>query len=159
MGTEEHAAVGAGGDPERIDTVRPDRYVVDLHEIDQTQIAIAGGKGAHLGELSHIEGVRVPPGFCVTTDAFQRIVADAPAIDDLVDRLSRLRPDEQDAIRALSAEVRRTIEAIAMPTDLAAAIEHALARLGNDAAYAVRSSATTEDSPTASFAGQQDTHL
>ena len=135
------------------------RYVLDFQEIDQTQVAIVGGKGAHLGELSRIEGIRVPAGFCVTTDAFQRIMAEAPSIDDRLDRLSRLKPDDRDAIRALSAEIRRTIEAIAIPDDLAAAITRALARLGEQAAYAVRSSATAEDLPTASFAGQQDTYL
>lgn len=134
-------------------------YVLALREIDQTQIAIVGGKGAHLGELSRIEGIRVPPGFCLTTEAFQRIMAEAPSIDDRLDRLSRLKPDDRDAIRALSAEIRQTLEAIAIPDDLAAAISGALTRLGEQAAYAVRSSATAEDLPTASFAGQQDTYL
>ena len=95
----------------------------------------------------------------MTTDAFQRIMAEAPSIDDRLDRLSRLKPDDREAIRALSAEIRRTIEGIAIPDDLAAAITRALARLGEQAAYAVRSSATAEDLPTASFAGQQDTYL
>ena len=134
-------------------------YVLGFQEIDQTQVAVVGGKGAHLGELSRIEGVRVPAGFCVTTDAFQRIMAEAPSIDDRLDRLSRLKPDDREAIRALSAEIRRTLEEIAIPDDLAAAITRALARLGEQAAYAVRSSATAEDLPTASFAGQQDTYL
>ena len=134
-------------------------YVLDFQEIDQTQIAVVGGKGAHLGELSRIEGLRVPTGFCVTTDAFQRIMAEAPSIDDLLDRLSRLTADDRDKIRALSAEIRRTLEGIAIPDDLAAAITRPLGRLGEQAAYAVRSSATAEDSPTASFAGQQDTYL
>ena len=134
-------------------------YVLDFQEIDQTQVAVVGGKGAHLGELSRIEGLRVPAGFCVTTDAFQRIMAEAPSIDDRLDRLSRLKPDDREAIRALSAEIRRTLEGIAIPDDLAAAITRPLARLGERAAYAVRSSATAEDLPTASFAGQQDTYL
>ena len=88
----------------------------------ETQVAVVGGKGAHLGELSRIDGIRVPAGFCVTTDAFRRIMADAPSIDDRLDRLSRLEPDDREAIRTLSAEIRRTIEAIAIPDDLAAAI-------------------------------------
>ena len=134
-------------------------YVLGFQEIDQTQVAIVGGKGAHLGELSRIEGLRVPAGFCVTTDAFQRIMAEAPSIDDRLDRLSRLKPDDRKAIRALSAEIRRTLEGIVIPDDLAAAITRPLARLGEQAAYAVRSSATAEDLPTASFAGQQDTYL
>ena len=136
-----------------------EQYVLDLQEVDETQVAVVGGKGAHLGGLSRIEGIRVPAGFCVTTDAFRRIMAEAPSIDDRLDQLSRLNPDDREAIRTLSAEIRRTIEGIAIPDDLAAAITRALARLGEQAAYAVRSSATAEDLPTASFAGQQDTYL
>src|SRR5207248_6190815 len=98
-------------------------------------------------------------GFCVTTDAFQRIVAETPSIDDRLDRLSRLKPDDRDAVRAQSAEIRRAVEEIAIPDDVAAAITRALAGLGEQAAYAVRSSATAEDLPTASFAGQHDTYL
>ncbi|WP_405637739.1 phosphoenolpyruvate synthase [Streptomyces sp. NBC_00056] len=136
-----------------------EQYVLDLEDIDGTQIAVVGGKGAHLGGLSRIEGIRVPGGFCVTTDAFRRIIAEAPSIDDRLDRLSRLNPDDREAIRTLSAEIRRTIEEIAIPGDLGAAITRALALLGDQTAYAVRSSATAEDLPTASFAGQQDTYL
>jgi pyruvate,water dikinase len=136
-----------------------DGYVLDFAEIDQTQVAVVGGKGAHLGELSRIEGIRVPAGFCVTTDAFHRIMAEAPSIDDRLDRVSRLKPDDRAAIRALSAQIRETLEAIPIPDDLAAAITRSLGRLGEHAAHAVRSSATAEDLPTASFAGQQDTCL
>jgi phosphoenolpyruvate synthase/pyruvate phosphate dikinase len=135
------------------------RYVLRFQEIDQTQVAVVGGKGAHLGELSRIEGIRVPAGFCVTTDAFQRIMAESPSMDDRLDRLSCLKPNDRDAIRALSLGVRQTIEGIAIPDDLADAIARELVRLGEQASYAVRSSATAEDLPTASFAGQQDTYL
>jgi pyruvate,water dikinase len=134
-------------------------YVLGFQEIDKTPVAIVGGKGAHLGELSRIEGIRVPAGFCVTTDAFRRIMAEAPSIDERLDRLSRLNPDDRLAIRTLCAEIRRTLEGVAIPDDLAAAITVALAGLGEQAAYAVRSSATAEDLPTGSFAGQQDTYL
>ena len=136
-----------------------ERYVLGLEEVDMTQVALVGGKGAHLGELSRIEGIHVPAGFCVTTDAFRRIVAKAPSIDERLDPLSRLDSDDREAIRTLSAEIRRALEGIAVPDDLAEAITLALARLGEQAAYAVRSSATAEDLPTASFAGQQDTYL
>src|SRR5689334_12199639 len=136
-----------------------ERYVLGLHEVDKTQVALVGGKGAHLGELSRIEGIHVPAGFCVTTDAFLQITTSVPWIDDQLDRLSRLNPDDREAIRTLSAEIRRTLEGIAIPDDLAAAISRALARLGRHSAYAVRSSATVEDLPTASFAGQQDSYL
>ncbi|MCE6998692.1 phosphoenolpyruvate synthase [Saccharothrix sp. S26] len=134
-------------------------HVLGLEEIDQTQVAVVGGKGAHLGELSRIEGVQVPAGFCVTTEAFRRIVEDAPSIDGLLDRLSRLDPDDREAIRAGSAQVRQALEGVAVPDDVAAAVTGALARLGEDAPCAVRSSATAEDLPGASFAGQQDTYL
>ncbi|HLK76519.1 MAG TPA: rifamycin-inactivating phosphotransferase [Streptosporangiaceae bacterium] len=135
------------------------RNVLSLEQIDKTQVALAGGKGANLGELSRIDGIRVPPGFCVTTDAFRRIMAAAPGIDDQLDRLSRLDPGDRQAIRTLSAEIRQTLEGIAIPDDLAAAITGSVTRLGEHAAYAVRSSATAEDLPTASFAGQQDSYL
>ncbi|WP_433729312.1 rifamycin-inactivating phosphotransferase [Actinoplanes sp. CA-051413] len=133
------------------------RYVLDLDRIDGTQGAVAGGKGAQLGALSQLDGVRVPAGFCVTTDAFRRVAV--PSIDDQLVQLSALDPDDRDAIRTLSAEIRRTIEGIAVPEELAANITRALAEHGEQAAYAVRSSATAEDLPTASFAGQQDTYL
>src|SRR5438067_11652503 len=114
-------------------------YVLGFGEIDQEQVAAVGGKGAHLGELSRIEGIRVPAGFCVTTAAYRRIMAEAPAIDERLDRLSDLNPDDRVAIRTLSAEIRRTLEGIAIPDDLAAAMTLALAGLGEQAAYAVRS--------------------
>jgi phosphoenolpyruvate synthase/pyruvate phosphate dikinase len=138
---------------------RTDCYVLGFEEIDRTQVSVVGGKGAHLGELARIEGIQVPAGYCVTTDAFQRIMAEAPSIDDQLDRLSSLKPDDREGIGALSAEIRRILEGIPIPDDLATAITGPLARLGEQAAYAVRSSATAEDLPTASFAGQQDTYL
>ena len=134
-------------------------YALGFHEIDRAEVAVCGGKGAHLAELSRIEGITVPPGFCVTTDAFRRILTEVPSIEDRLDELSRLRPDDSEAIRTVSAEIRRIVEGVAIPDDLAAAITSALTRLGTRAAYAVRSSATAEDSPTASFAGQHDTFL
>ena len=133
--------------------------VLGFEEIDRTHVAAVGGKGANLGELSRIDGLRVPAGFCVTTDAFRRIMAEAPEVDEQLDRLLHLDPGDHDEIRSLSAEVRRTIEGAALPDGLAASVNAALGRLGEHAAYAVRSSATAEDQPTASFAGQQDTYL
>ena len=89
----------------------------------------------------------VPDGFCVTTDAYRRILKAVPSIDVQLDRLSRLDPGGRKAIRALSAEIRRAIEGIAIPGDLASAITGRLARRGGQAGYAIRSSATAEDSP------------
>jgi pyruvate,water dikinase len=133
--------------------------VLDIQEIDRTQVALAGGKGALLGELLRIEGVRVPPGFCITTEVFRRTVAQAPSINAQLDRLSRLKLADRDDVAALCAELRRKIEEIVLPGELAEAVADALVRSGEDLAYAVRSSATAEDSPTASFAGQHDTYL
>jgi rifampicin phosphotransferase len=134
-------------------------YVLGLHEIDGTQVAVVGGKGAHLGELSRIEGTGVPNGFCVTTDAFERIMAEASPAACWLDQLQALKPDSRKAIRELSAEIRRAVEGVAIPDDLAAAISGSLTGLGEQTACAVRSSATAEDLPSASFAGQQDTYL
>lgn len=134
-------------------------FVLGLEEVDKTQAAIAGGKGAHLGELTRIDGIVVPPGFCVTTDAYRRILAEAPDVDEQLGRLAALDPDDRGALRSRSAEIRRTVESTVIPDDLAAAIIGAVAHLGDQAACAVRSSATAEDLPTASFAGQHDTSL
>ncbi|NUR72441.1 MAG: phosphoenolpyruvate synthase [Hamadaea sp.] len=136
-----------------------DRYVLDLQEVDEGQVALAGGKGAQLGGLSRVEGIRVPAGFCVTTEAFRRVLADVPSIDEQLAELARVRLDDLAAIRTLSAAIRESIETAVLPEEVASAVTSALARAGVQAAYAVRSSATAEDLPTASFAGQQDTYL
>jgi len=147
------------GTTTNLNTLQSDGYVLGFDEIDQTHVAVVGGKGANLGELSRIEGIRVPPGFCVTTNAFARIVSEVPSIEDLLDRLSHLGASDRESIGTLSAEIRRIIEGVTIPDHVAAAIIGAVERLGDQVAYAVRSSATTEDLPAASFAGQHDTYL
>jgi phosphoenolpyruvate synthase/pyruvate phosphate dikinase len=134
-------------------------YVLGFQEVDRTRIMVVGGKGASLGELSRLEGIHVPDGFCVSTEAFKRILGEAPTMGEWLDRLSRLKAEDRDGIRELSAEIRTIIEGIAIPEDVQEAITRFLSRLGEQAAYAVRSSATAEDLPAASFAGQQDTYL
>ncbi len=134
-------------------------YVLGLGEIDATKHAIAGGKGANLGELSRIETIRVPDGFCLTTEAFKKTIGENSAVHQLLDRLSLLGTDDQDKIGALGAALRKTIEEIVIPGDIVAAIDRRLSLPGEAIAYAVRSSATAEDLPQASFAGQQDTYL
>src|SRR5436190_12957521 len=120
---------------------------------------VVGGKGANLGELSRIEGIRVPDGFCITTEAFKRIIGETSPINELLDQLSLLKLEDRDKIGEVSGEIRRVIEGIAIPQDIDEEITRFLSRLGEENAYAVRSSATAEDLPTASFAGQQDTYL
>jgi phosphoenolpyruvate synthase/pyruvate phosphate dikinase len=134
-------------------------YVLALGEVDKSKAALVGGKGANLGELSRIEGIRVPEGFCLSTEAFERSVGEPPSISRLLAELSLLRLEDRAEISALSGELRKVIAAVAIPENIATEISRRLAELGEEAAYAVRSSATAEDLPTASFAGQQDTYL
>lgn len=134
-------------------------YIIDFHQIDKTMLAMVGGKGANLGELARIDGVQVPGGFCISTEAFKRIIKESPKVNELLDELSLLKVKELDKIRALSGDIRRIIEEIKVPYDIAEDITSILAHLGEKDAYAVRSSATAEDLPAASFAGQQDTYL
>src|SRR5689334_5409037 len=123
------------------------RYVVDLREAGERNSALVGGKGANLGELSRIAGIRVPPGFCVTTNAYQLFLGKVASIDASIAQLTQLEPEDHEAIRSASATIRRSIEKVAIPDDVATAIASSVARLGEGALYAVRSSATAEDLP------------
>lgn len=134
-------------------------FVLGFHDIDKTKLAVAGGKGANLGELSSIEGLHVPAGFCITTEAYKKIIEETPAMKELLKQLSLLTVGERDKIVKLSSEIRQVIEGASLPQDLQAEIAQYLSGFGENNAYAVRSSATAEDLPTASFAGQQDTYL
>jgi phosphoenolpyruvate synthase/pyruvate phosphate dikinase len=134
-------------------------YVLGFQDIDRTKLMVVGGKGANLGELSRVEGIRLPHGFCITTEAFKRIIGETPSINELLDQLSLLKVEDRDKIGELSGKIRRVIEGTAIPQDISEEIARLLSELGEKDAYAVRSSATAEDLPTASFAGQQDTYL
>jgi phosphoenolpyruvate synthase/pyruvate phosphate dikinase len=134
-------------------------YVVPIERIGAGQFAAFGGKAVQIGELARIDGVRVPPGFCVGTDAFWTVLAATPGLENRVAELSRTDPDERDRIGALSAAIREEIEAAPLPAGLADSVTQLVAAGGERAAWAVRSSATTEDLPTASFAGLYDTYL
>jgi phosphoenolpyruvate synthase/pyruvate phosphate dikinase len=138
---------------------RMSSYVLGFHDIDKTTIMMVGGKGANLGEISKVDGIRVPDGFCISTEAFKRVIRKAPSINGLLDQLSHLKKEERNNISELSGEIRRLIESIAIPEDIHDELALHLSRLGEENAYAVRSSATAEDLPTASLAGQQDTYL
>ncbi|MEH2207198.1 MAG: phosphoenolpyruvate synthase [Nostoc sp.] len=134
-------------------------FVLCFQDIDKTKLKLVGGKGANLGELTKIEGIRVPDGFCISTEAFKRIIEETSSINELLDRLSLLKVEDRDKIGELSGEIRSFIEGITIPQDINEEIAPLLSQLGEKNAYAVRSSATAEDLPTASFAGQQDTYL
>lgn len=133
--------------------------VLGFQNIDQTKLTVVGGKGANLGELSRLAGIHVPEGFCISTEAFKRIFKETPALEKLLEQLSTLQAADRDKIIALSRELRGVIEGIVIPQDINEEISRCLANFAETTAYAVRSSATAEDLPTASFAGQQDTYL
>lgn len=133
--------------------------VLGFQEIEKTQLPLVGGKGLHLGELSKIEGIQVPEGFCVTTVGYQKAIEQNETYHALLDRLTLLKTEDRDQISEISRKIRQTIMEAAIPSDVAKAVAHHLSQLGEEHAYAVRSSATAEDLPHASFAGQQDTYL
>jgi pyruvate,water dikinase len=130
-----------------------------LRDIDRTMRPDVGGKAAHLGELCRLAGTGVPEGFCIGADAWGRIVETHPALRALIDRLPQVQGADRERVGDLCREIRRSIAGIAVPEDLRHDIVRMLAGLGDDSAVAIRSSATTEDLPTASFAGQYETYL
>lgn len=134
-------------------------FVLGLREIDKTKLAMVGGKGANLGVLLEIEGIRVPEGFCVTTDAYRNVTGRIPEFDPLLEQLSHLTLDDKEQVSELSGTIRAAIERTSIGTEIEQAVAHHLVTLGEMDAYAVRSSATAEDLEAASFAGQQDTFL
>src|SRR5579884_2544627 len=82
-------------------------FVLGFQDIDATKLMLVGGKGANLGELSRIEGIHVPDGFCLSTKAFQRIIGETPSLNALLDRLSLLKVADREKIGELSSEIRR----------------------------------------------------
>lgn len=134
-------------------------YVLGFDELDRSKLSVVGGKGANLGELARLDGIDVPEGFCLSTAAFQRILSETPALGELLAKLATLGLEAREQIGELCQQLRGVIEAVAMPDEIAQDVIQALAMMGEQDAYAVRSSATAEDLPSASFAGQQDSYL
>jgi phosphoenolpyruvate synthase/pyruvate phosphate dikinase len=135
------------------------KYVIGFEEIDRLAILVVGGKGANLGELAKIDGVQVPGGFCVTTEAYKKITENNQELNNLLDELAHLKVEDRSTIGIISSKIRMLIENTPFAKGIAEEIEVNLTKLGEQNAFAVRSSATAEDLPTASFAGQQDTYL
>ena len=133
--------------------------VLEFQEMDKSQLSLVGGKGLNLGELSKIQGIQVPEGFCVTTVGYQKAVEHNETYQALLNRLATLQAEDRDQIGELSSKLRQTILEAEIPSDVVNAVTRYLSRFGEEHAYAVRSSATAEDLPHASFAGQQDTYL
>ncbi|TKI35669.1 phosphoenolpyruvate synthase [Bacillus mycoides] len=134
-------------------------FVLDFQEIEKTQLSLVGGKGLNLGALSNIQGIQVPEGFCVTTVGYEKAIEQNDELQTLLQQLTKLKIEDRAQIAEISKKIRETIMAVEIPSEVVEAVAHYLSRFGNEHAYAVRSSATAEDLPYASFAGQQDTYL
>src|SRR5450432_4411629 len=111
---------------------RMSSFVLGFQDIDKTKLMVVGGKGANLGELSKIEGIHVPDGFCITTEAFKRIIGETPSIHELLDQLALLKVEDRDKIGELSGEIRSLIEGVAIPQDIHEEITRHLSRLGEN---------------------------
>lgn len=128
-----------------------------LDRITQADVALAGGKGANLGAMVQA-GLPVPPGFVVLTAAYRLFVASAGIQSEIRRLAAAAHPGDQDSLAAVSGQIRALFDRSPVPPEVARAIAAAYNRLGGGA-VAVRSSATAEDLPDASFAGQQETYL
>jgi len=134
--------------------------ILPFSAIDRGALAVAGGKAANLGELVRA-GFPVPAGFCITTAAYDLVAADA-GLETTLAALAGIRPDDTTRLAGLAKEARSSLSEASVPDALGQAIARAYGDLGEGGApvpVAVRSSATAEDLPQASFAGQQDTYL
>ncbi|WHY73761.1 phosphoenolpyruvate synthase [Fictibacillus enclensis] len=134
-------------------------YVLNFREIEKTQLLLVGGKGLNLGELSNIQEIQVPEGFCVTTEAFQKALEPNEAFHTHLQQLKLLQIKDREKISELSQKIRQIIEDVKFPSEVITSVHRYLSEFGENHAYAVRSSATAEDLPHASFAGQHDTYL
>ncbi|MDN3923059.1 phosphoenolpyruvate synthase [Roseateles violae] len=143
----------------------PTALVVPFEQLRMSDVEVVGGKNASLGEMISqlaASGVRVPGGFATTAHAFREFLKHEGLDRRIQDRLATLDTDDVRALAEVGAEIRGWVEAQPFPADLEAAIRSSFARLTADnpgVSFAVRSSATAEDLPDASFAGQQETFL
>ncbi|HPW85065.1 MAG TPA: PEP/pyruvate-binding domain-containing protein, partial [Rhodoferax sp.] len=142
----------------------PTDLVVPFEKLRMTDVDTVGGKNASLGEMiSHLPtGVKVPTGFATTAHAFREFLKFGGLTDKINARLSALDTEDVRALAQVGAEIRAMVEVQPFPPELEKGIREAFEVLsgGNpEATFAVRSSATAEDLPDASFAGQQETFL
>ncbi len=138
-------------------------FILWFDEVDRDCLPLVGGKNAGLGELTRA-GIRVPPGFALTTEAYQAFLNLSGIRDEIARILAPLRPDDIPAVEAASRDIRQLMSSAQVPDEVSEAIQKAYRELAtrvgvDDLPVAVRSSATAEDLPDASFAGQQDTYL
>ncbi len=134
-------------------------YVLGVQDIDKSKRSMVGGKGANLGELWKVTGITVPEYFCITTNAYKKTMESNERLNGLLHDLSNLKIEDRDKIVEVSKQIRMIIEHQSIPQDIVDEITIFLSQFDEKTSFAVRSSATAEDLPTASFAGQQDTYL
>jgi pyruvate,water dikinase len=139
-------------------------YVVSFEQLRMTDVDSVGGKNASLGEMiSQLSGagVRVPGGFATTAEAFRDFLGGTGLDQRIAERLGRLDPDDVRELAAAGGEIRQWIIDTPFPAEFEQSVRQAFAKLDADGkgSFAVRSSATAEDLPDASFAGQQETFL
>lgn len=137
-------------------------YAVAIGDVGADDLPLVGGKGANLGELTRA-GLPVPKAFCITTEAYRTFVDGAGLVDPIAAALDGCSYDDIADLAVRAASIRAMFEAAAMPQDIETAIRTGFAALqaqrGTDILVSIRSSATAEDLPGMSFAGQQDTYL
>jgi pyruvate,water dikinase len=141
-------------------------YVVELDQLSMDDVSRVGGKNASLGEmLQNLAplGVSVPGGFATTADAYREFLVQDGLKDRIAERLHQLDITDIAALQSTGSDIRRWINEVPFPAEMEKAIDEAYGQLeeeyGQEATWAVRSSATAEDLPDASFAGQQETFL
>lgn len=138
------------------------RLMVELRRIRATMLPEVGGKAANLGEMIWA-GLPVPPGFCLTTEAYRRALqpdgSPEAALKDVFSGLEAVDPGDLEGLASLAARAREAVLDAGIPAEVEGAVRSAYSALGHEVPVAVRSSATAEDLPFASFAGQQDTYL
>jgi len=133
-------------------------YVLFFEQLDRFSLPYVGGKGANLGEMTKA-GFPVPGGFCVTTCAYKDFIATSQEMESFFAELKSIDSADLTRVRQLGEGIRTHLQQLAMPEQIREDIVQAWSKQGSGNAYAVRSSATAEDLPNASFAGQQDTYL
>jgi pyruvate,water dikinase len=132
--------------------------ILSFSEINRRDLPIVGGKGANLGEMTQA-GFPVPPGFCVTTATFEQFMASSGQSKELYAALESITLGDLETTRKIGQQIRASLKTVPVPDEIATAVVSMWQAQGSELAYAVRSSATAEDLPDASFAGQQDTYL
>ena len=138
-------------------------YVLKFEDLNKSDIGIAGGKGANLGELTQA-GIPVPPGFVVTAETYEKFMEDSGINGNVMDILDKIDINDTKELQMASEEIKAIITSTPVPDDMSTLILEAYNQLcqkvgEDDTDVAIRSSATAEDLPEASFADQQETYL